>query len=314
MRSRLLICICLIIGLLIVVKIFLEIGNTIYKKRIKQMQTNKVYVETTVQHKLLEQDGYNISYFVSGNKQNETILLLHPAFSDHTCFDKQIDFFSKNYHVIAVDLLGHGLSKTGKSKDKIDKSAEHIFQILQQENIEKTHITGVSMGSLIAQYFALQYPNKTLSLAVLGGYNINHANGEISKSQSKEMFKWVFKIIFSMDSFRRYTGSVSALNEEEQMRFYESAKGFTRKSLVVMSGMDKIVAERENIERTYPLLILIGDKDIDLAKKAAIQWHEEDTASRFQTIENSGHCANMDNSEEFNRMLFEFIDESKNVE
>ena len=260
-----------------------------------------------LQHKTLPQEGYVIHYFVSGTQNKETIVFLHPAFSDHTCFYKQVEFFAQNFQVITIDLLGHGLSRPEKGKDKIDKSAEHINEILQKENVEKAHIVGVSMGSLIAQYFALQYPKQTSSLTVLGGYNINHDNKEVNRTQRKEMFRWLFKVIFSMDAFRKYTGSVSALNQEEQVRFYESAKGFTRKSFPAMSGLGNIIKERKFVPRSYPLLILTGEKDIEIAKKAACEWHKEEPDSHFFSIENAGHCANMDNAEQFNTIVSEFI-------
>ena len=202
-------------------------------------------------------------------------------------------------------MLGHGLTGVGKSKDKITATAVHIAEILKTENCDKTHIVGVSIGSLLAQDFALKHPEKILSLTALGGYNINKEQKEVAKSQGKEMVKWLFKMIFSMDAFRRYIGNVSAINELEQIRFYESAKHFTRKSFTVMS-LDNLVANR-NVQRSYPLLILSGEKDNELALKMAKQWHKEEQASKLFIIENAGHCANMDNAEVFNNIVMNFI-------
>ena len=55
------------------------------------------------------------------------------------------------------------LKMANKSKDKIDASAKHINEIMKIEGFDKAHLVGVSMGSLIAQYFALNYPEKTKS-------------------------------------------------------------------------------------------------------------------------------------------------------
>ena len=263
-------------------------------------------IESKIEHKTIENNGNTIHYFVSGNEERETIVFLHPAFGDHQCFDKQIDYFSQNYRVITMDMLGHGLSVVEKSKDKITATAVHIVEILKTENVEKTHIVGVSLGSLLAQDFALKYPEKVLSLTALGGYNINKEQKEVAKSQGKEMFKWLFKMIFSMDAFRKYTANVSAVNESEQVRFYESAKHFTRKSFTIMSGLD-ILIENRTIQRNYPLLILSGEKDNELALKMAKQWHEEEQNSQMFIIQNAGHCANMDNAEEFNNLIMNFI-------
>jgi pimeloyl-ACP methyl ester carboxylesterase len=114
-----------------------------------------------------------------------------------------------------------------------------------------------------------------------------------------------------MDAFRKYTGSVSAVNEPEQIRFYESAKHFTRKSFTVMSGLDKLIANR-NVQRSFPLLILSGEKDNELALKMTKQWSEDEPAnSKMFIIKNAGHCANMDNAEEFNHIVMDFITTGK---
>lgn len=292
-----------------VLKIYYSIENHRYSKEVEKLKETEelnFIINTVVENKVLEKKGYSVNYFVSGNRGGEAIVFLHPAFGDHWCFDKQIDYFSKAYCVITIDMLGHGLTGVGKSKDKISSTPIHISEILKQENIEKVHIVGVSLGSLLAQDFALKYPEKVSSLTALGGYNINKEQKEVVKSQRNEIFKWLFKMIFSMDAFRHYTATTTVINSIEQARFYESAKRFTRKSFVVMSGLDGLITNRE-VQRNYPLLILSGEKDVELALNLAKQWHKEDPDSKMYIIENAGHCANMDNSEKFNEILMDFI-------
>lgn len=258
-------------------------------------------------HKTIPLQGTEIHYFSNDKQDAVSILFLHPAFSDHSCFDNQIDFFNEYFNVITVDLLGHGLSSVGKSKDKIDNSAVHLNQILIRENIERVHIIGVSMGSLLAQDFAMKFPSKILSVTALGGYDINSIYPEINKAQRKEMFRWLFKILFSMNAFRKYVASVSAIKENEQVNFYQSTKGFTRKSFMAMSALENIIAERDNSIRSYPLLVLSGEKDNQLALQVARRWHNKEFESRFYLIKDAGHCANMDNPIEFNKIVLNFI-------
>jgi 3-oxoadipate enol-lactonase len=248
-----------------------------------------------------------VFYYVSGRKEYQPIVFLHPAFADHRCFDKQIEFFSAHYRVITMDMPGHGLSKPGK--DKIDATIDYINSILSAEGYEKAHLVGVSMGSLIAQYFTLHYPDKVLSLTVLGGYDINADNREVAKAQQTEKIKWIFKAIFSMNAFRRHAASMAVSKPAEQERLCEMAKHFTRKSFMVMSGLSNVVKQRENVSFDYPLLILCGDKDIELAKKMSLKWHEQ-SPSQFNMIPDAGHCANMDNAESFNSIVMDFLKQS----
>ena len=264
-------------------------------------------IKTSIEHKTLTFNENVIHYYVSGERDKPVILFLHPAFSDHTCFHKQVDFFSQEFKVITIDLIGHGLSKVRNDKDKIDTSTEHIFEIINAENIDKLHIAGVSMGALIAQHFALKHPDRTLSLTSLGGYNINRTDKRVEKSQRKEMLGWIIRVIFSMDLFRKYAGTVSAVRKEEQMKFYESAQGFSRKSFTIMSGLNKLIEDRPDPPRNYPLLVIAGEKDNDLAKQMAKIWHSEEPDSKFYSIEQAGHCANMDNPESFNKIVYNTI-------
>jgi len=288
--------------------------NNQHGQRIEKMKNEKDYstkIETSIDHMILKQNGYNIHYFVSGADTNDLIVFLHPAFGDHRCFDKQIDFFASEYRVITIDLIGHGLSQVEKSKDKIDISTEHLRLIMEKEGVEKAHLIGVSMGTLIAQYFALQHPEKVNSLTILGGYDINADNKEVAKAQRSENIKWIFKALFSMDSFRRYVASMTAIKPESHAKFYEMAKMYKRKSFMVMSGLGNILKQRDNVKKDYPMLIINGDSDIDLSIRMAKSFHENEPNSEFHLIQNAGHCANMDNEQDFNKILMDFLIKQK---
>lgn len=261
-----------------------------------------------VEHKELKRESYSVHYYVTGKPENTSIVFLHPAFADHRCFNKQIDYFSGNYRVITIDLPGHGLSMVKRSKDKIDQAVYHIAEILNKEGKDKAHFVGVSMGSLIAQYFSLDYPSMVLSLTVVGGYDINTDNREVAKAQRVENLKWIWKALVSMDSFRRYVANVSVYREEEKVRYYEMSQSFTRRSFSVMSGLQKITQLRKNIKRDYPLLLVCGEYDLEMVRKTAEKWHESEPDTEFHVIRNAGHCANMDKAPEFNEIVMGFID------
>ncbi|MFC2123655.1 alpha/beta fold hydrolase [Bacteroidota bacterium] len=266
-----------------------------------------IQVNSHIEHKILEQKGYSIHYFISGKNPNDLIMFLHPAFGNHRCFDKQIDFFSENYRVITLDFLGHGLSQPGSTKDKIDISLNHIQKIMENERYDNAHFVGVSMGSLIAQYMALKNPDMVKSITILGGYDINSDNRKVMKAQKAEGVKWIFKALYSMKSFRRYVASVTVVHDEEKARFYEMASLFTRRSFRVMSGLGKIIQPRDNVQHNYPLLVMTGDQDLELIKKVAEDWKKNDPCIEFQIIPNAGHCANMDNADSFNAILADFL-------
>jgi len=291
-------------------KTILEIGNYKYEKSIIELMKDKNLnreIQSIIEHKTLDTKEYKIHYFISGNKENETIVFLHPAFSDHNAFNPQIDFFSKDYCIITIDLLGHGLSIPNNTKDKIDKSAFHINRILEKEGIEKAHMVGVSMGSLIAQYYTLEFPEKTSSLTALGGYSINEINKEVEKAQRSSNLALLLKAVISMRSFRKATAKLTCVTETGQAIFYESSLLYKRRSFMLMQGLQYIIKDREKGKQAIPTLLLTGEYDIDLAKKMANDWHSKIKNGEHKIIKNAGHCANLDNPSEFNNILLEFL-------
>ena len=319
MKRKQILRLIVILGLIAIpisgIKIYFEIYNSSYNKKIKQMADNNdlnVQVESSIEHKTLYMDDYQIHYYVSGKENTNIIIFLHPAFSDHRAFDQQIDQFSKDYKVITIDLLGHGLSKANKSNDKIDESSEHIHKILESEGHDKVNLVGVSMGSLIAQYFALQYPDKVISLTSLGGYDINKENKEVEKAQRTSNLGLIFRAAISMKSFRKKTAEITCSTKKGQALFYETTSFYERRSFLVMQGLQNVIEYRKNILPKYPTMILTAEYDIELAKNMANDWHTNSDNSVYFMIKDAGHCANMDNPLEFNNLVKEFIDRIMN--
>jgi len=290
-------------------KIYLEIDLYIYKNGPEYMPENKIVniqIDSPVEHKVLNTEDCKIHYYKSGTGR-EAIVLLHPAFSDHRAFDQQIDFFAKEYTLICIDILGHGLSKAESSKDKIDATSRHINEILEIENFEKVHLIGVSMGSLIAQHFAFEYPNKTKSIIALGGYSIHKDSKEIEKAQRSTQFGLVLRALFSMNSFRKAVAKMTCYTKKGQSLFYQSTSYYKRKSFLVMQGLNNIISDRIVSTPQYKTLILVGEHDIELAIRKAEEWHNDNANSEFKIIENAGHCAHMDQAIIFNQIVIDFI-------
>ena len=289
---------------------FFEIHHRLYIKKITKMKSNQellVHVSSSVQHKTLSLEDYKIHYYVSGKRGADLIVFLHPAFSDHQAFDQQIDFFSKKYRVISVDMIGHGLSQPNRIKDQINASHKHIKDIIKQEGYETTHIVGVSLGSLIAQYFAFNYPNQVKSLTALGGYSIHKKSDEVTKAQSSVNIGLIIRALFSMNAFRQKAAGMSCNTEKGKALFYESSKQFTRRSFRVMQGIQEMIQDRAHIKPKYPTLILTGELDIELAQKMSRDWHQNNDNSQYFCIKDAGHCANIDQPDMFNELLDDFI-------
>lgn len=259
-----------------------------------------------MESKQLTKPGYSLWYYLAGSPTNPALVFLHPAFGDHTCFHHQIEPFAANYHIIALDLLGHGKSQVQNGNVTLDATVDLLAEVLQREGHAEAHLVGVSLGSLIAQAFADRYPLMTKTLTVVGGYSIFGDNSAITKAQRGEMLKWLLMVLFSMDRFRRYVVSTTNVVEAEREVFYRAMQHFTRRSFRVMPGMQKLLVKAEK-SLPQPLLIVVGEYDLPVIFQYAQAWHTRQPQTELKVILKAGHCANMDNPQEFNHTLSQFL-------
>lgn len=111
----------------------------------------------------------NLYYEEKGS--GEALILLHGNGESHEYFVHQIEYFSANYRVIAIDTRGHGNSARGDAPFTIRQFALDLHQFMEEHQIEKANILGFSDGGNIALIFALTYPEQVMKL-ILNGANL----------------------------------------------------------------------------------------------------------------------------------------------
>ena len=77
-----------------------------------------------------------------------------------------MEYFGRDYHVIAVDSLGAGKSFAPRDAApyKLETMGEHIAALLDELKIERPHLVGHDWGSACASGLAQRYPERILSV------------------------------------------------------------------------------------------------------------------------------------------------------
>lgn len=248
-------------------------------------------------------DGTSIHYWINDVRTDKSIIFIHPAFGDHTCFDLQLDYFC-DYKVITIDLIGHGKSI---GKGTIEDTSLYIKSIMDLENISTINLVGVSIGAILVQDFANKYPNLVASLTCIGGYDINNFTRELQKDNGSNQMKMMIKGMLSIKAFAKANKEISAYTKEAQEKFYEMNLRFKKSSFRYLATLGKMINKFETGERNYPLLIGVGKFDNEMGKKASRLWHESEPLSKYIEFEDAGHIVNMDNPKDFNKVLKKVI-------
>ncbi|MBD5497826.1 MAG: alpha/beta hydrolase [Lachnospiraceae bacterium] len=236
----------------------------------------------------------------------EWLLFLHAAFVDHRMYNAQIAYFKERYNLLLPDIIGHGESVNAKKGDSLDNMSGWIKEILDRESVEKIHITGVSLGAVLAQDFANHYPDRVKSLACFGGYDINHFDSSMQKENGGAQMRMMLKAMVSVKWFAKENRKISAYTEEAQDAFYQLNLRFPKKSFLYLATLNRMVNVCETDGRNYPLLIGCGEHDIPMEKEAVKSWAESEPDCTVKIFEGAGHCVNMDVPQAFNAALEAF--------
>lgn len=94
-----------------------------------------------------------------------TLILLHGFSAEHTVWLRCAKTLAKHYHVILLDLPGHGVTGYDANADySIPAQSQRLAEFINVLGLVKVHIAGNSMGGFIAAQFALDYPEQTESI------------------------------------------------------------------------------------------------------------------------------------------------------
>lgn len=114
----------------------------------------------------------DISLYYQEKGEGIPFVLLHGNGESGDYFKNQMDYFSNNFRMIAIDTRGQGKSPRGTAPFTMDQFVEDLNNFLEKLEISNIILLGFSDGANIAMKFALKYSNKIKAL-ILNGGNLN---------------------------------------------------------------------------------------------------------------------------------------------
>jgi pimeloyl-ACP methyl ester carboxylesterase len=259
-----------------------------------------------------------VPFFNSGNTKlyyevagdGEAIIFLHGFSLDHRMWLKQIEHFSRQFRVIALDARGHGCSDAPESDYSREDRVNDILNLSRHENLDEFHLVALSMGGGDALSFAIDFPEKLKSLTVVGtvaaGWRPSKKFKDYSTMARQKGIEEARKDYIEDVLINYQKRNPSLKKKLESMMKDFSGKPWTDP----MKGKYSIRFDLELLhDLKVPTLIVVGQKDI-LFRPMAEKLNDLISGSKLAIMAGVGHMANMEAPDEFNSILDKFLEEN----
>lgn len=144
-------------------------------QKLKSMTANQI----TIRDNQVE-----INYFHQG-QGDTTLLFLHGWCIDAMYWKNQVDFFSEEYSVYAIDLPGFGKSKAKRTSWTIEEYANDVIAFIDIMNLKNVVIIGHSMAGEIMLEVAMT--NNPRITGIVGVDNFKFIDVLFTPEQMKQM-------------------------------------------------------------------------------------------------------------------------------
>ena len=246
-------------------------------------------------------------YVFNKKEQSIPIVFVHGVGLTYEIWQPQLDFF-KDYSNLSYDILGHGKSSLKKQNISFDDFSDQLIELINELKIEKIHLVGFSIGSLIARNFATRYDDRLRSLILLGSiYKRSEQQQKIVNERfdqakkelklSRQALKRWFSDKYLENNPDTYEKISSILSENNMANFLKVYELFVR---------HKNDEDFEKIQTKT--LVMTGEHDIGSTIEMSQQLNNVIKHSELKIIKEGKHLCGIECADEVNLTIKNFIE------
>jgi pimeloyl-ACP methyl ester carboxylesterase len=270
-----------------------------------ESQRPKLLLKLTTPQKTILVFGQRIVYYEAG--RGKTLVLLANLGWDSQMWAQNMPALARNYHVIAVDVLGTGASAKPHIDYKMDTWTDFIAEFLRRKAIRRATIIGAVMGGALAVQFALDHPEMSEGLVCAAS---NSGPGHDAAKQSAGGWP-------SLAGVKR--GLMAALHDKSlvtdelvRSRFeyrLRADDGYTIERHLSDHRAPYSLQELSGIR--VPALFVWCRQD----QITPLKWGEDFAAAvpgaNLAMIDGCGHLPNLEKPVEFNQAIINFLEKQR---
>ena len=248
-------------------------------------------------------------YVFNKKDQSIPVVFIHGVGLTYEIWQPQLDFF-KDYSNLSYDILGHGKSPLTKQNISFDDFSDQLIELINELKIEKIHLVGFSIGSLIARNFATRHDDRLQSLILLGSIykrseqqqkivneRFNQAKKELKLSR-QALKRWFTDKYLknNPDTYEKISSILSANNMANFLKVYEL---FVRHK------------NNEDFEKIYcKTLVMTGENDIGSTIEMSQKLNDLIKNSELKIIKGGKHLCGIECADDVNLVIKNFVDKN----
>lgn len=238
------------------------------------------------------------------------ITFIHGAGGSSAVWYKQIRFFIPYFNVLVIDLRGHGKSPKGnhESTYTFKEITEEVVEVLNHQNITKSHFIGISLGTIIIREIIEHAPH-LVDKVVLGGAILRfNLRGKILMKLG-DWFKSVLPYMLLYKLFA-YVILPRGNHKEARSLFVNEAKKLAQKEFVrwykLTASVNKILKFHRDVPVSKPALFIMGSEDYMFLEpiRQVVNHHKN---AILEVINNCGHVVNVEQPDVFNLLVLKYL-------
>jgi pimeloyl-ACP methyl ester carboxylesterase len=260
--------------------------------------------------------GVGIYYETVG--AGDPLLLIMGTGADHSLWDDTAKAYATGFQVITFDNRGTGQSDQPRDPAQYTMRllAEDAASLLDVLGIERAHVSGLSLGSAVAQELAINHPAKVRSLQLHCTWGRTDAwltrlfEGMRYPLEHDDMAMYVRTAFMWVMSPARLNDRPAEVAEIERAYLAENPHPPSKEGLVGHLHADLTHDALDRVGRIHaPTLITSGEMDWQVPTRYGREVHERLPGSSLHVFSGpySSHMAFVEMADDFNRVTLDFL-------
>jgi len=258
---------------------------------------------------LIKANGIQMNYELSGKKDGPFVILSHSLGSSLAMWNPQMKALEPHFQVLRYDIRGHGKSEAPPGAYTLELLGEDAVALLDALGIDQVHWVGLSMGGMIGQSIALNYPKRLQSLALCDTMAVVPEEAQpiwqeridavrdrgVESQLEPTMERWFTPTFLNLNP--------NMLGVIRKEFLATPAQGY----LGCIYAIRKLnYLDRLSIIK-IPTLIMVGEDDPGTPVSASEAMHQRIPSSKLVIIKSARHLSSVEQPEAFNTNLLTFL-------